>query len=217
LIRQHGTLLILDETHTFSSGPGGYARAYGLQPDALVLGKPMAGGLPCAVYGFSAELAERAMQAKRSAPPGHSGIGTTLTGNMLAMAAMRATLAEVATDAAFAHMIARSDEVAEGLRASISRHKLPWCVTQVGARCEFQFGPVPPVNGSQAEALFDSALESLIHLALLNRGVMITPFHNMLLCSPATTQDDVQRLLAAFDEVLAQLVSGGLDTDEGHP
>ncbi len=216
LIHQHGTLLIVDETHTFSSGPGGYARAHGLRPDALVMGKPIAGGLPCAVYGFSAELAERAMQAKRSAPPGHSGIGTTLTGNMLAMAVMRATLVEVATDAAFAHMIELAGEVAEGLRASIARHQLPWCVTQVGARCEFQFGPVPPVNGSQAEALFDPALESLMHLALLNRGVMITPFHNMLLCSPATTQGDVQRLLAAFDEVLAQLLSGGLDAGEGH-
>ena len=214
LIHQHGTLLVLDETHTFSSGPGGYARAHGLQPDALVLGKPIAGGLPCAVYGFSAELAERAMQAKRSAPPGHSGIGTTLTGNMLAMAAMRATLAEVATEAAFAHMIARSGEVAGGLRASIARYQLPWCVTQVGARCEFQFGPVPPRNGSQAEAMFDPALESLIHLALLNRGVLITPFHNMLLCSPATTQADVQCLLSAFDEVLAQLVVGGLTACE---
>jgi glutamate-1-semialdehyde 2,1-aminomutase len=213
-IHQHGALLVLDETHTFSSGPGGYARAHGLQPDALVLGKPIAGGLPCAVYGFSAELAERAMQAKRSAPPGHSGIGTTLTGNMLAMAAMRATLDEVATEAAFAHMIARSGEVADGLSASIARHQLPWCVTQVGARCEFQFGPVPPSNGSQAEALFAPELESLIHLALLNRGVLITPFHNMLLCSPATTQADVQRLLAAFDEVLEQLVSGDWETGE---
>lgn len=207
LIHRHGTLLILDETHTFSSGPGGYARAHGLQPDALVLGKPIAGGLPCAVYGFSAELAERAVQAKRQAPPGHSGIGTTLSGNMLAMAAMRATLADVATDAAFAHMIALAGAVAAGLRAIISRHGLPWCVTQVGARCEFQFGPVPPANGSQAEALFDVELESLVHLALLNRGVMITPFHNMLLCSPATTQADAQRLLAAFDEVLAQLAN----------
>jgi glutamate-1-semialdehyde 2,1-aminomutase len=208
LIRQHGSLLILDETHTFSSGPGGYARAHGLYPDAVVLGKPIAGGVPCAVYGFSAELAEQAMQAKRNAPPGHSGIGTTLTGNMLAMAAMRATLAEVATDAAFAHMIARAGEVAAGLRACINRHQLPWSVTQVGARCEFQFGEALPVNGTQAEALFDPALEGLIHLALLNRGVIITPFHNMLLCSPATTHDDVQHLLSAFDEVLGQLVKG---------
>ncbi len=209
LARQYGTVLILDETHTFSSGPGGYARAQGLSPDAVVLGKPIAGGLPCAVYGMSAELAERAMAAKRQAPPGHSGIGTTLTGNMLTMAAVRATLSELATETAFAQMIQRATEVADGLRACISRHHLPWCVTQVGARCEFQFGPAAPTNGSQAEALFDTELEHLIHLALLNRGVLITPFHNMLLCCPATTAADVQRLLTAFDEVLALLEGAG--------
>jgi glutamate-1-semialdehyde 2,1-aminomutase len=209
LARHYGAVLILDETHTFSSGPGGYAKVHGLQPDALVLGKPIAGGLPCAVYGMSADLAERALQAKRYAPPGHSGIGTTLTANMLTLAAMRATLDEVATDAAFVHMIALCTQLADGLRASITRHDLPWCVTQVGARCEFQFGPTPPVNGTQAEAMMDAELEHLIHLALLNRGVLITPFHNMLLCSPATTAADVQRLLAAFDEVLALLVAAG--------
>lgn len=209
LINQHGALLILDETHTFSSGPGGYAQAHGLQPDALVLGKPIAGGLPCAVYGMSAALAARAVQAKRDAPPGHSGIGTTLTANMLGMAAMRATLAEVATPAAFAHMTALCSALADGLRACITRHRLPWCVTQVGARCEFQFGLQPPRNGTEAEALFDTALEQLIHLALLNRGVMITPFHNMLLCSPATSEADVGCLLDSFDTVLAQLLSCG--------
>jgi len=206
LIRQHGAMLILDETHTFSSGPGGYAKAHGLHPDALVFGKPIGGGVPCAIYGFSAELAQRAMQAKRDAPPGHSGIGTTLTANMLAMAAMRATLGEVATDAAFDHMLRACSQIAQGLRDCIARHRLPWCVTQVGARCEFQFGPTPPRNGSEADALLDPGLEQLIHLALLNRGVMITPFHNMLLACPATSQDDVQRLLVAFDEVLTQLI-----------
>ncbi len=205
LIHQHGTLLVLDETHTFSSGPGGYAQANGLQPDALVFGKPIAGGLPCAVYGMSAELAARATQAKRDAPAGHSGIGTTLTANRLTMAAMRATLAEVATPAAFEQMISLCGQLADGLRACITRHQLPWCVTQVGARCEFQFGSTPPQNGTQAEAMFDPELEHLIHLALLNRGVLITPFHNMLLCSPATTAADVARMLAAFDEVLTQL------------
>ncbi|MBP9905662.1 MAG: aspartate aminotransferase family protein [Rhodoferax sp.] len=205
LIHQHGALLILDETHTFSSGPGGYAKAHGLQPDALVLGKPIAGGLPCAVYGMTAELARRATQAKRDAPAGHSGIGTTLSANLLTMAAMRATLSEVATPAAFAQMIACASTVSEGLRASLARHHLSWCVTQVGARCEFQFGPLPPLNGSQAQQLFDPELEHLIHLALLNRGVLITPFHNMLLCSPATRAADVTRLLDAFDDVLAEL------------
>lgn len=207
LIRSQGTVLVLDETHTLSSGPGGYARAHGLKPDALVFGKPMGGGVPCAVYGFSAELAERAMQAKRQAPPGHSGIGTTLTANMLAMAATRATLENVATKAAYAQMLDRASQIADGLRDCIARHRLPWCVTQVGARCEFQFGPTAPHNGTQAEALMDPELEQLIHLALLNRRVMITPFHNMLLACPQTTEGDVQQLLDALDAVLTRLLA----------
>ena len=205
LIRAHGALLVFDETHTLSSGVGGYAREHGLAPDALVLGKPIGGGVPCAVYGFSAALAEAAAAAKRAAPPGHSGIGTTLTANMLAMAALRATLADVATPAAHERMTATCTRVADGLRAAIARHGLAWCVTQVGARCEFQFGAHPPRNGSEAGALARPALEQLVHLALLNRGVMITPFHNMLLAAPATGDDDVARLLAAFDDVLAGL------------
>ena len=205
LIRVHGACLILDETHTLSSGPGGYARAHGLVPDALVLGKPMAGGVPCAVYGFSAELAARAMRAKREAPPGHSGIGTTLTANMLALAAMRANLAEVMTPEAYALMLPLAQTLANGLRGVIATHGLPWCVTQVGARTEFQFAPAPPRNGSEAGALLDPALERIVHLYLLNRGVLITPFHNMLLVCPQTTPADVRQLLAAFDDCLAEL------------
>lgn len=207
LIRRHGAMLVLDETHTISTGPGGYTRAHGLQPDALVLGKPVGGGVPCAVYGMSAALAQQAVRAKQDAPPGHSGIGTTLTGNMLAMAAMRATLDEVMTEAAFAHMLALSDELVEGLRALIGRHGLPWCVTQLGARTEFQFAPEPPRNGTEAGALLDPELEHLIHLGLLNRGVMITPFHNMMLVCPHTTRADVNQLLSALDEVLQHITA----------
>jgi glutamate-1-semialdehyde 2,1-aminomutase len=205
LIRQHGALLVMDETHTISTGPGGYARAHGIQADALVLGKPVGGGVPCAVYGMSTDLAARAVKAKQDAPPGHSGIGTTLTGNMLAMAAMRATLAEVMTPAAYAHMLSLAERLAGGLRGLIARHGLPWCVTQVGARTEFQFCPAPPRNGSEAEGVLDAELEHLIHLGLLNRGVMITPFHNMMLVCPQTTEEDVALLLGALDEVLSQI------------
>lgn len=207
LIHRHGAKLVMDETHTISSGPGGYARAHGLQPDAVVVGKPLGGGMPCAAYGFSAELAAQAEAAKRAAPPGHSGIGTTLTANLLAMAAMRATLTELMTPEVFAALHARCSRLAEGLRKVIGRHRLPWCVTQVGARCEFQFCPVPPRNGSEAGAAMDAELEQAIHLALLNRGVMITPFHNMMLVCPDTTDADVDRLLAAFDGVLAELTA----------
>ncbi len=204
-IRRHGTLLVMDETHTISTGPGGYARAHGIEPDALVLGKPVGGGVPCAVYGMSADLAARAVKAKHDAPPGHSGIGTTLTGNMLAMAAMRAALSEVMTPAAYGHMLALAERLATGLRTVIARHGLPWCVTQVGARTEFQFCPTPPKSGSEADGVLDAELEHLIHLGLLNRGVMITPFHNMMLVCPQTTTDDVAQLIGALDEVLGQI------------
>lgn len=205
IIRRHGTLLVMDETHTISTGPGGYARAQGIAPDALVLGKPVGGGVPCAVYGMSAELAARAERAKREAPPGHSGIGTTLTGNMLAMAAMRAALTEVMTPAAYGHMLALAQRLAAGLREVIARHGLPWCVTQVGARTEFQFCPTPPRNGSEADRILDGELEHLIHLGLLNRGVMITPFHNMMLVCPQTTDEHVAQLIGALDEALTQI------------
>ena len=206
-VRAHGACLLLDETHTISSGPGGYAREHGIVADALVLGKPIAGGLPAAAYGFSAELAERAMQAKRAAPPGHSGIGTTLAANMLALAAMRANLGEVMTSEAYAVMLPLARELADGLRAAIARHGLPWCVTQVGARCEFQFAANPPRNGSEAAAIVDSELEHIVHLYLLNRGLLITPFHNMMLVCPQTWRDDVERLLAAFDACLGELAA----------
>ena len=207
MIRRHGTLLVMDETHTISTGPGAYAQAHGITPDAMVLGKPVGGGVPCAVYGMSAELAERAVQAKEQAPPGHSGIGTTLTGNVLAMSAMRAALTEVMTPVAYEHMRALAEQLAKGLRQTIARHGLPWCVTQVGARVEFQFNPTPPTNGTEADRILDSELEHIIHLGLLNRGVMITPFHNMMLTSPATTAADVQRLLEALDAVLMRITT----------
>ncbi|HEY9096837.1 MAG TPA: transaminase, partial [Hydrogenophaga sp.] len=207
LMKQHGTLFVADETHTISTGPGGYSKAFGLSPDALVLGKPVGGGVPCAVYGMSADLAARAVKAKADAPPGHSGIGTTLTGNMLAMAAMRAALTDVITPAAYAHMLPLAERLADGIRQRIQAHGLPWCVTQVGARTEFQFTPKPPRNGTEADRILDSELEHLIHLGLLNRGVMITPFHNMMLVCPQTTDAHINQLLNALDDVLGQIVA----------
>ncbi len=198
LCRQHGTLLILDETHTISTGIGGFSGTHALQPDMLVLGKPIGGGMPCAVYGFSAECARRAQAAKVQAPAGHSGIGTTLTANLLAMAAMRANLEHVMTEAAYQHMFTLAERLADGLRQVIAEAKLPWCVTQIGARVEFQFCPNPPRNGTEAAAILDGELEQLIHLYLLNRGLLITPFHNMLLLCPSTCASDVDRLVAAF-------------------
>jgi glutamate-1-semialdehyde 2,1-aminomutase len=207
LIHRHGARLVMDETHTISCGPGGYAAANGLRPDAVVVGKPVGGGMPCAAYGFTAELAVAAEAAKRQAPAGHSGIGTTLTAGLLALAAMHATLTELMTPAVYAGLQTGCTRLADGLRAVITRHRLPWCVTQVGARCEFQFCPTPPDNGSEAAQAMDEELEHALHLALLNRGVMITPFHNMMLVCPDTSEADIERLLQAFDEVLTMLAS----------
>ena len=200
-----GTLLLLDETHTLSSALGGYAREHGLTPDMLVLGKAIAGGIACAVYGFSQSLGARMRRAKDEAPPGHSGIGTTLAGNLLATAALRATMEQVATAQAYEHMIAAAQRLQSGIQVQIARHGLDWCVTRLGARCEFQFCAKPPGNGREARAAMDHELQGAIHLYLLNRGVLITPFHNMMLCSPATQELDVDQLVEAFDDCLANL------------
>jgi glutamate-1-semialdehyde 2,1-aminomutase len=207
LTRRYGTLLILDETHTLSSGRGGWARNAGIEPDFVVVGKPIAGGLPAAAYGFGADLAVRMKAAKDAAPPGHSGIGTTLAGNMLTLATMHATLTEVATPAAYAHMTGLAAELEGALNALLARHGLPWCITRIGARLELQFCASAPSNAKEARAAQDDALEHAIHLFLLNRGVLLTPFHNMMLISPATTTAETERLLAVLDDCLKTLTS----------
>ena len=202
------TLLIFDETHTISAGHGGYTGicfdTEGFLPDMLVAGKAIAGGIPCAVYGMSAELAQRARETKEAAPAGHSGIGTTLSGNMLSMALLATNLTEVATREAFAIMLARQTQLCDGMRALIAKYQLPWSVTQLGARSEFQFCKHHPLNGSEAERAMDDALEYLIHLYLLNRGIMITPFHNMTLVCPQTTEAHIRDYLNVFDACLAE-------------
>ena len=212
LSRQAGTLLIVDETHTLSTGPGGCTRAWQLQPDFLTVGKAIAGGVPCAVYGCSAEMAQamhlaRAHSREMAEGHGHSGMGTTLSANALAMHCLRANLEQVMSDAAYAHMLARAAELAAGLRALFARHALPWSVTELGARCEFQFCPVPPKTGAEAEAAFHDSLQMLLHLYLINRGILITPFHNMTLCCPDTGAADVARLLATLDAALGELLA----------
>ena len=201
------TLLVFDETHTISAGYAGYTGLCDFQPDMVVAGKAIAGGLPCAVYGMSAEVAARMRAAKEAAPAGHSGIGTTLSGNMLTMALLATNLTEVATPEAFVHFIAQQSKLSAGLRASIAKHHLPWSVTQLGARSEFQFCATSPNNGPEAEAAMDAELEQAVHLYLLNRGIMITPFHNMTLVCPDTSDADIEKFLTAFDECLTELTA----------
>lgn len=205
LCRRHGTLLILDETHTLSTGLGGYARVHGLQPDFWVAGKAIAGGLPCAVYGFTAEVAARMQAAKAAAPEGHSGIGTTLTANALALTALDAALRHLHTAHTYATMHDVANRLEAGLRALLHRRALPWTVTRLGARMELQFMSETPRDADDVRRALQPSLEASLHLFLLNRGVLLTPFHGMLLCSPVTTEAHVQRLLDAFEAWLAAL------------
>lgn len=207
LTRKYGTLLIIDETHTVSSGLGGYTRTHGLEPDIFVLGKPVAGGLPAAVWGLSEDVAARFAAFDATRPPGFSGIGTTLSANPLQFAAMRATLAEVMTPQNYAHMEAGAERLCTGLAEAITRHGAPWHCLRVGARVEFICHPTPLRNGGESHAAHKPALERAIHLALVNRGCLIAPFHNMMLVSPATSDAQIDRLIAAFDEITGELMT----------
>jgi Glutamate-1-semialdehyde aminotransferase len=208
LTRETGTLLLIDETHTISTGPGGYARAYALEPDLFVLGKPIAGGVPASVWGFTDEVGRRLDAVRARTPAGHSGIGTTLSANALQLAAMRATLEHVMTPAAYSHMERLAGVLALNLEQAVDEYGLPWHVVRVGARVEFVCAPGPLRNGSEAEAAHAPALERAVHLSLLNAGCLIAPFHNMMLVCPATTDDQVGVLSEAFENVLARLTTG---------
>lgn len=207
ITRETGTLLLIDETHTISTGLGGYTRTHGLEPDLFVLGKPIAGGVPASVWGMSRDVADRYEAYNRAKEPGHSGMGTTLSGNPLQFAAMRATLEEVMTEANYAHMHRLADRLERGLRRVIESHRLSWHALRVGARVEFVCAPGPLRNGGEAEEAHAPELEAAIHVALVNRGVLIAPFHNMMLISPATTTRQVDRLISAFGDIAATLAS----------
>ncbi len=207
LTRKHGTYLVIDETHCICAGPGGATRAWGLEPDFLTIGKPLASGVPAACYGMSAEVAERTQAFMDTLPTTDvGGIGGTLSGNALSLAAMRVTLERVLTDAAFERMIALGERWAEGVKAAIDAHGLPWEVQRLGCRAEYWFTPTPPRTGGEAAAADDHELARFTHLYALNRGVLLTPFHNMALMSPATTSQDVDLHSRVFDEMAAELM-----------
>ena len=207
LTREHGTLLINDETHTFSAGPGGCTRAWGLTPDMVTVGKSIAGGIPAGAYGLSAELAGRILADDSADIVDTGGVGGTLAGNALSVATMRATLEHVLTDAAFEGMIAMADQYTAGVRDVLSSRGLPWTITQLGARAEYRFCPQPPRNGGESAAAADTDLDEYLHLYLVNRGVLLTPFHNMALMCPATTAADVDRHTATFADAADELLA----------
>lgn len=205
LSRRYGALLIIDETHTLSTGLGGYTGVHGLAPDMFVVGKCVAGGMPTAVWGMVPDVAQRFQRYDAGREAGHSGMGTTLSANPMQFACLRATLSGVMTAKAYAHMDKGAARLVAGLSRVIERHGAPWHAVRVGARVEFICAKGPLRNGTEAAAAHQPALEAALHTALLNRGCLIAPFHNMMLVSPATTKRQIDRLIAAFDEILTDL------------
>jgi len=207
LTRRYGALLIVDETHTICAGPGGCTRDWKLQPDMLVFGKPIGSGIPGATYGVTEEVAQRIAARLHLEDIDVGGIGGTLAGNALSLAAMRATLEHILTPTAFARMIPLSNRFADGVAHQIHAKRLPWNVTRLGARAEYTFSPDAPRNGAQSAATADFELERFLHLYTLNRGVLLTPFHNMALISPATTEADIDLHTQTFAEATRELAS----------
>ena len=206
LTRKYGTLLIIDETHTICAGPGGATKLWDLEPDMLVIGKTIGGGIPVAAYGLSAELAARAELSLDSHDVDVSGLGGTLSGSVLAMAAVKATLTHSLLPNQFEKTIALATRWANGVASSIAKHQLDWSVQQLGCRAEYWFCK-PPKNGAEAAAAVDEELENFMHLWALNRGVLLTPFHNMALVSPFHEESDVDLHTEVFDAALSALAS----------
>lgn len=206
LATKYGALLIIDETHTFSAGPGGATKAWSLQPDIVVIGKAIGGGVPSGAYGLSAELAARALSRTDLDLVDMGGVGGTLAGSPLSVAAMRATLEHVLTDDAFDRMIATATLFTEGVADIIARYELPWSIAQLGARAEYRFASPYPRTGTASAESADEELEDFLHLSLANRGILLTPFHNMALMSPTTSAQDVAAHHAVFEQTVAELV-----------
>jgi len=207
LTRKYNTLLIIDETHTICAGPGGYTRAENLDPDFLVFGKPIGGGVPGAAYGFTQAVGDAIAAHQDLEDCDVGGIGGTLAGNALSLAAMRATLEKVLTQKAFDHMIPLAERWTAGAEKAIAEFDIPWHVTRLGCRAEYLFSPNRPRTGTEAHDATDFELERFMHLHAMNRGILLTPFHNMALMSPATEKKQIDHHSTVFREALKALVS----------
>lgn len=207
MTRRQGTLLIIDETHTICAGPGGYTRAENLEPDFLVFGKPIGGGVPGSAYGFTEQVGDEIARRQNLEDCDVGGVGGTLAGNALSLAAMRATLQHVLTHEAFEQMIPLAERWTAGVKNVITEFGIPWHVTRLGCRAEYLFSPTPPRNGTEAHDAMDFELERFMHLFAMNRGILLTPFHNMALMCPATTAEDIDRHTQVFREAVLSLVS----------
>lgn len=206
ITRRYDVLLVIDETHTMCAGPGGATAAWGLEPDLVVVGKAIAGGVPAAAYGMSAAVAERLSGPMLGHEIDVAGVGGTLTANALALAATRATLTTCLRAEDFAVAVPLAERFAAGVAGVIAEHGLPWHVQRLGCRAEYWFCP-PPRDGAAAAAAVDEELEAFLHLWCLNRGVLLTPFHNMALFSPHHTEADVDRHTEVFADAVAALLA----------
>ena len=209
LASEHGALLLIDETHTLSAGPGGMTAAERLQPDVVVVGKSIGGGVACGAYGITEQVGARVAEHTRSGAADIvdvGGVGGTLAGNALSTAAMRATLSEVLTEQAFASMVELATRYTAGVQATIDQHRLPWSVSRLGARAEYRFTSPAPRTGNESAAAADPDLDEYLHLYLANRGVLLTPFHNMALTCPATEAADVDLHTGLFADAVTELL-----------
>ncbi|MTA85642.1 MAG: aminotransferase class III-fold pyridoxal phosphate-dependent enzyme, partial [Actinobacteria bacterium] len=207
LCKKYGTLLIIDETHTISVGAGGMTAQLGLKPDFFTIGKALAAGIPVGTFGMTQAVADAIKARVEIEKIDTGGIGGTLAGNILALAAMRATLTDVLTEGNFTKMVALGDRWSDGVDAAIKEFDLDWHCNRLGARGEYIFKGKAPRTGKEAADSGDFALEQYIHLRLLNDGFLLTPFHNMALMCPDTTESDVDAHTAAFRAMCADLVS----------
>jgi glutamate-1-semialdehyde 2,1-aminomutase len=205
LTRETSTLLLIDETHTLSTGLGGWTRTFGLEPDILVAGKAIAGGVPCGVWGFTETFRQGLDQVRARLPLGHSGVGTTLAGSAFQMRALAATLGQTMSQDTYDRMIAGATRLEAEINAAIADFDLPWCVVRLGARLETIFSPEVPTNAAHMRKTFNPALEAALHLGLINRGFLVTPFHNMLLAGPDLPSDAPTRYGLALRSILSEL------------
>lgn len=206
LTQRTGTLLIIDETHTMSCGPGGYTGQHGLHPDMLTVGKSIGGGMPAAAFGVTESVAQRMFAQAEADYVDTGGVGGTLAGNALSLAAIRATLSSVLTEEAFAQTVPLATRFTKGVQSIIDGFSLPWSITQLGCRAEYRFRPTPPHNGGESAAAGDAELDRYMHLYTLNRGILMTPFHNMALMAPQTKVEDIEHHDSVFRQAVEMLV-----------
>lgn len=206
LCKKYDTLLVLDETHTLSTGLGGYANVYGLSPDIFVAGKAVAGGVPCAIWGFNDKVKTGLENARANMAQGHSGVGTTLGGSLLALSAIKASLENLMTQEIYDNMIASSSELEAELLAIVAEFDLNWSIIRLGARLEIVFSKKIPANAKEMRATFDHELEEAIHLGLINRGFLATPFHNMLLAGPNLPSHAIKKYGQAMRQILENVL-----------